>query len=271
MTVILKIANWDDLYEDHRTRALKRLRWVPVPCKFDGDGYTELVVGHENGPAHYAAWMAFLLSASRCEPRGTLMRSTGEPHTTATIAATTKIPKALLDESLPRLIGIGWIVSEPAKIRHKSGGRPAVVAHKSGDCPAPSCARAPASIPFSSLPFFLGKGVQGERGELPEALESEDFREQLENWIAYKAERREGYKPAGFRSMLTHAANMAKRHGLPAVVEAFIRAMANGWVGWDQNSSFGKGQNGKQRTIPYGNGTEANRDLAPDAAGGKRI
>jgi hypothetical protein len=149
----------------------------------------------------------------------------------------------LLDESLPRLIGIGWIVSEVSEIAHESRDNPAVIAHESRDHRAQSRARAPASLPFSSLPFFLGKGVQGERGELPEALESEAFREQLDNWIAYKAERREGYKPAGFRSMITHAANMAKQHGLAAVVDAFVRAMANGWKGWDQESTFNAKEN----------------------------
>lgn len=70
----LCIVNWDGFYENHRTREMPRMDWVPLPNKMDGDGYTELVCDHENGPAHYAAWVAMLLMASRCTPRGYLVR-----------------------------------------------------------------------------------------------------------------------------------------------------------------------------------------------------
>ncbi len=258
MPILLKIADWDDLYEINRTREMKRMKWVPVPCKFDGDGYTELVTRHKNGAAHYAAWMAFLLSAARSEERGTLTRSSGKPHDTETISAITRIPKSVLDEALPRLIKIGWIVSESkqsdAEIQQVSrslpAGKPQINRSHGQALSAHGGARD--SLPFSSLPFFLGKGVKGERGQLPEALESEAFREQLDLWIAYKAERKEGYKPTGFRSMVTHASNMAKQHGIQAVVDAFVRAMANGWKGWDQDSSFKpENKNGKQRTTEH--------------------
>ena len=85
MLQLLKIADWDELYENSRTRDMKRMQWVPVPCKFDGEGYTELVVGHKNGPAHYAAWMAFLLSAARTAERGTLIAGV-EHHTTRRVS-----------------------------------------------------------------------------------------------------------------------------------------------------------------------------------------
>ncbi len=74
--------------------------------------------------------------------------------------------------------------------------------------------------------------------ELPEILDTPEFRNSLCAWIAYKDEKRQGYKPTGFKSMLTHAANMARAHGLPAIINAMTRAMANGWKGWDQDSLF---------------------------------
>lgn len=255
MTDILKIADWDELYENSRTRDMKRMQWVPVPCKFDGDGYTELVAGHKNGPAHYSAWMGFLLAAGRCETRGTLVRSGGRPHDTASISAMTKIPKSLLDEALPRLIQIGWIVSEVTNEPQANCGQPAVKPQSDHSLPARSRTRAPASVPFPSVPFFLGKGVQGERGELPEILDTDEFRQSLDSWLAYKQERHEAYKPTGMKQMLTHAANMAKRHGLPAIVDAMTRAMGNDWKGWDQDSFFKDGgRNGKSNRDRSGPG-----------------
>jgi hypothetical protein len=248
MPTLLRIADWDDLYENSRTRDMKRMRWVPVPCKFDGDGYTELLTGHKNGPCHYAAWMAFLLIAGRSEDRGTLVRSGGRAHDTASVSAMTKIPKAVLDEALPRLIEIGWIVTETVNPDRQSGDSPAPPQSTCGETavePQPSYsltassrARARASLPFHSIPFFQGKGVRGEGTELPEILDTDEFRQELDSWVAYKAERRESYKPVGFKQMLTHAANMAKQYGLAAIIAAMTKAMANGWKGWDQDSVF---------------------------------
>ena len=52
---VLRVRDWDALYENNRTRGYKRLGWVPIPNRMDGDGYTELV-DHENGAAHLGAW-----------------------------------------------------------------------------------------------------------------------------------------------------------------------------------------------------------------------
>ncbi len=62
----LRICDWDTLYENNRTRGYKKLNWVPIPNRMDGDGYTELV-DHPNGAAHLGAWIAIVQVASRCE------------------------------------------------------------------------------------------------------------------------------------------------------------------------------------------------------------
>ena len=38
---MLRVAGWDEHFENNRTRELKRLHWLPVPNKQDGDGYTD--------------------------------------------------------------------------------------------------------------------------------------------------------------------------------------------------------------------------------------
>jgi len=45
------------MYENNRTRELKRLEWFPMPNKQDGDGYT-LIMEQKDGPAIFGAWVA---------------------------------------------------------------------------------------------------------------------------------------------------------------------------------------------------------------------
>jgi hypothetical protein len=125
----IQIVDWDAHYENNRTRELKKMAWVPMPNSHDGDGYTQLL-SHPNGAAHFGAWCALVEVASRCEPRGTLLRKTvripqegavipqvpaqgvreaRESHNSSSLARMTRIPEELWDEVLPRLVSIGWI------------------------------------------------------------------------------------------------------------------------------------------------------------------
>ena len=108
MADLLRVRDWDSLYENNRTRGMLEMRWVPVPNKLDGDGYTELVC-HPNGPAHLGCWLTILQVASKCHPRGTLVRDSGPPHTAASLSRLTRIPAGLFDEVIPRLLAINWL------------------------------------------------------------------------------------------------------------------------------------------------------------------
>jgi hypothetical protein len=103
------VGNWDALYENNRTRALKAMAWVPVPNSHDGDGYSQLTA-HQNAASHLGCWLAILQVASKCSPRGTLSRDTGEPHTPESLARMTRLPEVAFSEAIPRLIDIGWLV-----------------------------------------------------------------------------------------------------------------------------------------------------------------
>jgi hypothetical protein len=85
---------------------------------------------------------------------------------------------------------------------------------------------------------------------LPPILDSQEFRDAFAAWIAYKTERRERPKPQGLKATVSRMANVAGSNGVAAVIAAIQRAMANGWRGWDQESSFGV-KNGKQPTTRY--------------------
>lgn len=116
---------------------------------------------------------------------------------------------------------------------------------KTGTSPADSGFLIPDSlnlIPDSGIPqpdasFEAGASSQNDDG-LPETLRRPEFKSCLTDWLAYKLERGDRYKPVGLRQMLAAAANRADAFGLPAVIAAMRKAMANGWAGWDHEGVF---------------------------------
>ncbi len=111
--MIYKVRDWLKHFENNRTRELKELRFIILPNKQDGDGYTELL-NHPNGAAHYGAWCAIVQVASKCEPRGTLLRDGARPHDSASLSRLTRISKTVFDEALSRLLLIGWLDDDDA-------------------------------------------------------------------------------------------------------------------------------------------------------------
>ena len=111
MATLYTITDWAGHFENSRSREVKWATFVCVPNKQDGDGYTELL-DHPNGAAHYGAWMAIVLAASKCETRGRLMRDIGVPHDAKSLARMSRVPLAILNEAIPRLLTIGWLTAE---------------------------------------------------------------------------------------------------------------------------------------------------------------
>lgn len=122
----LRIVDWSNRFENNRSRGLKNLEWISVPNSHDGDGFTELM-DHENGPAHFAAWILILQVASKnthiphdsagfwqegarlCDVRGALLRSSEKPHDAKSLSRMTRCPEKVFAEAIPRLIALGWI------------------------------------------------------------------------------------------------------------------------------------------------------------------
>lgn len=108
-----RVVDWDLHFENNRTRELKALAWVPFPNKHDGDGYTELL-DHEEGAAHYGCWCAIVQVASKCDPRGTLLRDGARPHDAASLARMTRIPEEVMKRAIARLlIPVRWLEVVP--------------------------------------------------------------------------------------------------------------------------------------------------------------
>jgi hypothetical protein len=103
----LRVRNWTR-FESHRTRHMKNINSFRVPTNLESEGYVDLI-SHENGPAHFGAWVAILRVVSQCNPRGTLVRGNGSPYTAASLAQMARMPEALFDEAIPQLVEIGWL------------------------------------------------------------------------------------------------------------------------------------------------------------------
>lgn len=133
---LLRIRDWDKHFENNRTRELRRLEWVPIPNKMDGNGYTALL-DHPSGAAHYGCWCAIALIASKCDVRGTLQKD-GRSLDSAALARMSRMPQSLMSEAIERLVSeIEWIEEVE---EHQQDTRESRNPALSCDNPAPSCA-----------------------------------------------------------------------------------------------------------------------------------
>jgi len=113
----LRIKDWDRHFENAASRKLKRLDWVAIPTKTDGEGYTALV-DHPNAAAFFGAWIAIVEAAAKQTPRGYLPG--GIPQTFGGICQSlgrmSRIPASAFRDVLPKLLEIEWI--EDAEKNH---------------------------------------------------------------------------------------------------------------------------------------------------------
>ena len=134
MATLYKIRNWESIYENNRTREMKLMQWLPLPIKLSGSGYSYMMT-QKDGPAIFGCFVAMLELAGRCEPRGTLLRGAGIPHSPRTIAAVIRHPEKLVERTLLICTSemCDWVVAEfiensqenkqPAEIPQEGAGK----------------------------------------------------------------------------------------------------------------------------------------------------
>ena len=203
MSKLYRIKNWEENFENNRTRLMKQMLWVPVPNKHDGDGYTELV-DRENGAAMLGAWIAILQVASKCAMRGTLMRDNGSPHAPKSIARLTRLDESTISEAITLLCSadVGWLE---------------VVDSKQLAC------RCQEGAGFAHPTDEEGKGIEGKGIEEKEGEEGSAGSQMVRDVINSRPEFR-NLKPESILQAI-HDAGTNPR--LQANHEDFIRDMAN--------------------------------------------
>ena len=119
-----RIRDWDRYFENASSRKLKRLDWVAIPNKTDGEGYTALV-DHPDAAAHLGAWYAIVEAASKATPRGSLPGgfSHGIGGICRSLGRISRLPEKIFLEVIPRLLEIGSARRSPIEsaIRHYVG------------------------------------------------------------------------------------------------------------------------------------------------------
>ena len=109
-----RICGWARHFENSASRKLKQLLWVAIPNSLNDEKYLTLI-DHQNGAAHFGAWMAIVQIASKQplqEDRGKLPNGKnsqtigGICHALGRIS---RLPASLFEEVLPRLIEIGLL------------------------------------------------------------------------------------------------------------------------------------------------------------------
>ena len=105
---LYSIANWNDYYENNRSRTVKDLAWVPIPNRHDGESYSRLMMRLDAAEI-FTAWILMLQVASRCQPRGSLVREGGKPHDSESLAIKTRSKAKWFEKAFEVLMEVGWL------------------------------------------------------------------------------------------------------------------------------------------------------------------
>jgi hypothetical protein len=131
---LLRIARWNEFYENNRSRDIANLAYVLVQNDLSDDRYVFLI-DHQDAAAHLGGWHAILMLASRVQRpyRGYLIRNDGKPHDARSIALATRLPIDLFKALIPRLLEIGLLEDANAKQRKSKALPSHLVAAKPQD------------------------------------------------------------------------------------------------------------------------------------------
>lgn len=98
----------------------------------------------------------------------------------------------------------------------------------------------------SQLCSHIKTKTKTKESPLPPALDfGPELQSAFSDWLAYKQEKRQGYKPTGLRSLVTQVQKHAQQHGEAAVAALIRECMASNWQGiiWDKLNLPGAEEN----------------------------
>ncbi len=112
MSVLLAIKDWDEVFEDRRSRAVDRLQFLACRVLDRKSEAYAILVALPGGVEAYGVFWALVLVAARCMPRGILSDDKG-PLTAPRLAAKTRMPVDCIERAIVLLSrsDVGWLVS----------------------------------------------------------------------------------------------------------------------------------------------------------------
>ena len=216
------VTNWSATYENNRSRLVQNLNWVPVPNNHDGEAYGRLI-SRKDAAVVFASWILILQVASRCNPRGTLIRSNGDPHDSASLAFRTRAPAKWFDDSIPTLIDLGWLDAKPLPEKELALCYVEGAPQTSGRCVS--------SVNEQNRTEGKRreqKGAADAAGvEIPLCLQTPEFTEAWANWLQHRTEIKFPLKPTGAKAALTELAKMGSDRAVAAIKHTIFK----GWRG----------------------------------------
>jgi uncharacterized phage protein (TIGR02220 family) len=99
---LYRIRDWQELYENNRSRTVKDLSWVAIPNRHDGENYT-MIMSHKRGSEIFSAFILMVEVASKCRPRGTLIRDNGKPHNPISLSLKCRCPASWFEIAIEYL------------------------------------------------------------------------------------------------------------------------------------------------------------------------
>ena len=100
---LYRIKNWNSLFENNRSRTVADLAWVAIPNRHDGENYS-MIITSKHGAEIFAAWVLMVQVASRCHPRGSLLRDSGKPHNPDSLSIKTRAPAIWFERAISFLL-----------------------------------------------------------------------------------------------------------------------------------------------------------------------
>lgn len=132
MSPVYAIKDWNEVFEDRRSREVARLQFLP--CRVldsKSDAYASLVA-QDGGVEAYGVFWALVLVAARCPVRGILADDRGV-LTPLRMSVKARIPLPIVERSIPLLSSpdVGWLVEVPSAA---SAGHQRVISGASAGC-----------------------------------------------------------------------------------------------------------------------------------------
>jgi hypothetical protein len=214
---LYRIASWQKYFENNRSRTVEELSWIRIPNRHDGENYTA-VVTHQDGAKVFSAFILMAEVASKCDPRGVLIRGNGRPHTAASLSIITRAPLSWFECALAYLENnTDWVEFQEVNEEWQ--------------------------LDVSGMPPKWQAGVQ--RGEESREEKKREDRPPLsfcfplkfdsafqEEWRKWVGHRKEYKKPkSGWQSMFDKQLAWLDKFDEPVAIEIMERSMRNGWQG----------------------------------------
>lgn len=149
--MLYQIKDWDQHYENNKSRERPRLSWCAIPNKQDGLGYKRLLA-MKDGEAAYGCFVATVLAASKARTRNGWLTDDGSQNGVPWDAKAISLKTGFSVKTASNMLQyctmreIGWIGSRPTGTKVPA------------ECP-PSARQVPAECPPSAL-----EGKEGKEG-----------------------------------------------------------------------------------------------------------